>query len=130
MSARTCSSPTRRGRCLSFLVALSVAAMAASALSCSRPAAESPARLSTVDTLPNGLPRVLQPKLTAWVELWHYATPALELNSLERLNVSPFTSDYGPMGKADTVSETRVSTSTVTKTERFCLDVNLIRNQF
>jgi hypothetical protein len=61
---------------------------------------------SAADTLSNGLPRALLPKLAAWTLVWRYAIPGFEPDSVLRSWSAPFTFESGwagTGGRAETV---------------------------
>lgn len=67
----------------SFLVALAlIVACGTLAAGCSRRGSERSRVPAGADTLANGLPRVLVPKLDAWVGLWAEVTPGFAADSL------------------------------------------------
>src|SRR5262249_40353859 len=53
-----------------------------------------PPVLSAADTLTNGLPKALIPKLASWVESWREASPGFAAESLARGSPEPFTFGY------------------------------------
>lgn len=57
------------------------------------------------DTLANGLPRALPPKLVPWVQTWRYAIPSFAPESLTRDESSRFAFDYAWPGHAGQPSE-------------------------
>jgi hypothetical protein len=53
---------------------------------------------SAADTLSNGLPRALLPKLAPWTQVWRYSIPSLVADSLKRNSSAPFKFDSGWAG--------------------------------
>jgi hypothetical protein len=78
----------RRAACT---LALPLARLAALTLSgCSRRAPERAGRGGRPDTLANGLPRLLVPKLADWARTWSVAVPDLAPGALGRRDTAPF----------------------------------------
>jgi hypothetical protein len=65
---------------------------------CSRRAKRESPLGSAADTLSNGLPRTLLPKLKPWIQVWNYAIPRFEPDSLRRVRTAPFTFESGWAG--------------------------------
>lgn len=59
------------------------------------------------DTLRNGLPRSLLPKLTSWVQVWRHAIPVLAADSLRRTSSAPFKFDYAWAGAGHVAEDVR-----------------------
>ncbi len=62
---------------------------------CSRRGSERSPAPAEADTLANGLPRVLVPKLDAWVGNWRRAAPGFAAESLACVARGPFHFEYG-----------------------------------
>jgi hypothetical protein len=62
---------------------------------------------SQADTLANGLPRALSPKLAPWIEVWRHATPTFALDSLKHAGPTPFKFDGGWAGTGGRVNSVR-----------------------
>ena len=78
------------------LAVLLVMAAAQLIVGCSRRASEATSGAPS-DTLANGLPRPLLPKLGSWVQVWRSAIPAFTPDSLTRSGPAPYKFEYaGP----------------------------------
>jgi hypothetical protein len=65
---------------------------------CSRRTKWEPPPGSAADTLSNGLPRTLLPKLRPWIQVWRYAIPGFEPDSLRPFRAVPFAFESGWAG--------------------------------
>lgn len=72
---------------------------------CSAGDGRAPESPSGADTLANGLPRPLAPKLTDWVRIWRHSIPSFASESLTYVGSAPFDFDYAWPGQAGAPSD-------------------------
>lgn len=83
-----------------------VLALAIAGSACSKRSSRTPSTV-VADTLGNGLPRVLVPQLSSWVQLWRYADPQFGPDSLTRVAARSFTVEYSRGGAGSYVNDIR-----------------------
>lgn len=91
----------RAGRVVpSFRALALIAACASLVAGCGRRVAEHAPAQAEADTLSNGLPRALVPKLEDWVAVWRHAIPGFTAESLTCVSRGPFQFQSGQAGEA------------------------------
>jgi len=65
---------------------------------CSRGPGQASGPASAADTLANGVPRALVPKLAPWVDVWRHAIPQFDSDSLKHSGMADFTFGYAWAG--------------------------------
>src|SRR5258708_15958928 len=86
--------------------AIVITALALALAGCSRRADRAGA-VAPADTLANGVPRALLPRLAEWCEVWAHASPGFAPESLVRVSTEPFVLEGGWAGAGRSVDGVR-----------------------